>query len=65
MPGVPPVSQLADLGVARVSVGGAFAMAAWSAVLAAADELTERGTYGYFDAVAAAGGRVRAAFAAE
>ncbi len=47
MPGAPPVSELADLGVARVSVGGAFAYAALGALIEAARELRTAGTYGY------------------
>jgi 2-methylisocitrate lyase-like PEP mutase family enzyme len=57
-PGVPPVSELAELGVSRVSVGGAFAFAAIGALVEAARELGEGGTYG-FAARAASG--VRAA----
>jgi 2-methylisocitrate lyase-like PEP mutase family enzyme len=53
-PGVPPVSELAALGVSRVSVGGAFAFAAIAAVVDAATELREQGSYG-FTAPAAAG----------
>jgi 2-methylisocitrate lyase-like PEP mutase family enzyme len=45
--GVPPVPELAELGVSRVSVGGAFAFAALGALLEAAGELRDRGTYGY------------------
>jgi 2-methylisocitrate lyase-like PEP mutase family enzyme len=47
MPGVPPVSELAEVGVSRVSVGGAFAFAALGALAAAATELRDKGTYGY------------------
>ncbi|MGH3098244.1 MAG: isocitrate lyase/PEP mutase family protein [Streptosporangiales bacterium] len=43
----PPVSELAELGVRRVSVGGAFAFAALGAVVEAARELQGAGTYGY------------------
>lgn len=43
----PPVSELAELGVARVSVGGAFAFAAFGALVEAGRELLEQGTYGY------------------
>jgi 2-methylisocitrate lyase-like PEP mutase family enzyme len=43
----PSVSELAALGVSRVSVGGAFAFAALAAVVEAARELREQGTYGY------------------
>lgn len=45
LPGAPPVSELAGLGVARVSVGGAFAFAALGALVEAASELRDRGTY--------------------
>ena len=48
-PGVPPVSELADLGVKRVSVGGAFAFAALGGAIEAARELLDEGTYGYFE----------------
>jgi 2-methylisocitrate lyase-like PEP mutase family enzyme len=46
-PGVPPVAELAELGVARVSVGGAFAFAALGALVEAGRELLDTGTYGY------------------
>lgn len=39
------VSQLADLGVRRISVGGALARAAWTGFLDAATEIAERGTF--------------------
>ena len=43
-PGVPSVDELAQAGVRRVSVGGAFAFAALGAVTEAARELIEEGT---------------------
>src|SRR4051794_15865131 len=43
----PPVAELAELGVARVSVGGAFAFAALGALVEAGRELLDAGTYGY------------------
>jgi 2-methylisocitrate lyase-like PEP mutase family enzyme len=46
MPGAPAISQLAELGVARVSVGPAIAQAAYGITQRAARELLERGTYG-------------------
>ena len=46
-PGVPPIPELAAMGVRRVSVGGAFAYAALGAVVDAARELLDEGTYGY------------------
>ena len=45
--GCPPVGELADAGVRRVSVGGAFAFAAYGALADAARELQDAGTYGY------------------
>lgn len=57
MAGCPPVAELAQLGVRRVSVGGSFAFAAMAAVSEAARELLEQGTYGYA-AHAAAGRKV-------
>jgi methylisocitrate lyase len=39
------VAELAELGVRRISVGGALARAAWTASLAAAREIAERGTF--------------------
>jgi 2-methylisocitrate lyase-like PEP mutase family enzyme len=45
--GVPPVSELAGAGVSRISVGGAFAFAALGAVVSAATELRDQGTYGF------------------
>jgi 2-methylisocitrate lyase-like PEP mutase family enzyme len=49
IPGVPPVSELATIGVSRVSVGGGFAFAAAGALVAGARELLEKGTYGFFE----------------
>ena len=39
------VAALADLGVRRISVGGALARAAWTGFLEAAKEIAERGTF--------------------
>jgi 2-methylisocitrate lyase-like PEP mutase family enzyme len=47
-PGMPPVGELAAAGVRRVSVGGAFAFAAVGAMVEAATELLEAGTYGFW-----------------
>jgi 2-methylisocitrate lyase-like PEP mutase family enzyme len=57
LPGAPAVPELAELGVARLSVGGAFAFAALGEVVEAATELRDRGTYGYWER-AAIGARV-------
>jgi 2-methylisocitrate lyase-like PEP mutase family enzyme len=47
LPAGPTVAELAGAGVARISVGGAFAFAALGAVVEAARELQEQGTYTY------------------
>ena len=47
VPDGPSVSVLAELGVSRVSVGGAFAFVALDALVTAARELLDEGTYGY------------------
>jgi 2-methylisocitrate lyase-like PEP mutase family enzyme len=62
-PGAPSVVELAELGVSRVSIGGAFAFAAIQAVVAAADELREQGTYGFATQAAAGARAARKAFA--
>lgn len=46
-PGVPPVHELGRIGVSRVSVGGAFAFAALEALVEAAHEFRDHGTYEY------------------
>jgi 2-methylisocitrate lyase-like PEP mutase family enzyme len=61
-PGVPPVSELAEAGVARVSVGGAFAYAALAALTDVATELRDQGTYGYLASSAAGRKAVHRAF---
>jgi 2-methylisocitrate lyase-like PEP mutase family enzyme len=60
--GAPSVSELAQLGVARVSVGGAFAFAALGALVESARELREQGTYGYFERTAIGARAARSAF---
>ncbi len=44
-------AEAADLGVRRISVGGALAKVAWSGVLAAAQEIAKSGTFTAFDAL--------------
>ncbi|HLB21061.1 MAG TPA: isocitrate lyase/phosphoenolpyruvate mutase family protein [Solirubrobacteraceae bacterium] len=58
----PPVRELAAAGVKRVSVGGGFAFAALGAVVAAASELRDEGTYGFWEAVKPGAKAARAAF---
>lgn len=63
LPGVPPVSELAEAGVSRVSVGGAFAAAAYGTLVDAATELRDAGTYGYFEQARIGSKATRRAFA--
>jgi 2-methylisocitrate lyase-like PEP mutase family enzyme len=58
----PPVAELAEAGVSRVSVGGAFAFAALGALADAATELLEKGTYGYLAGSAAGRQAIQRAF---
>jgi len=62
--GAPAVAQLAELGVARISVGGAFAYAALGALTEAAQELRTAGTYGYLRGAAVGRRAASAAFSA-
>ena len=59
LPGTPTVPDLADLGVARISVGGAWAYAAYAGLVTAATELRDDGTYGWWAEVAAARPAIR------
>jgi 2-methylisocitrate lyase-like PEP mutase family enzyme len=45
--GAPTVPELAKAGVSRVSVGGSFAFAALGALVSAATELRDKGSYGF------------------
>jgi 2-methylisocitrate lyase-like PEP mutase family enzyme len=60
--GVPPVAELAQLGVSRVSIGGGFAFAALGALVDAATELRDRGTYGFLATARAGSNASNAAF---
>lgn len=48
-PDLAPVAELAAWGVARISVGGAFSQAVIGALLGAARELLDEGTYGFLN----------------
>jgi 2-methylisocitrate lyase-like PEP mutase family enzyme len=61
-PGAPSVAELAEAGVSRVSVGGAFAFAALGGAVEAARELLEQGTYGFWDRAAVGSRAARGAF---
>ena len=62
-PGAPTVAELGAIGVSRISVGGAFAFAGLGAVVEAARELIDEGTYGYFERTALGLAQARTAFA--
>jgi 2-methylisocitrate lyase-like PEP mutase family enzyme len=62
LPGVPSVRELASLGVARVSVGSAFAWVALGALAGAARELLDSGTYHFWEQAGAGSAAARAAF---
>src|SRR5437588_244345 len=63
-PGCPAVAELAELGVRRVSVGGFFTFAALGAVVEAATELRDQGTFGYWDRAGLGARIARPAFGA-
>jgi 2-methylisocitrate lyase-like PEP mutase family enzyme len=62
LPGMPSVAELAEAGVSRISVGGAFAFAAYGAAAAAGRELMESGTYGYWETAGLGAKAVHEAF---
>jgi 2-methylisocitrate lyase-like PEP mutase family enzyme len=62
VPGSPPVNKLAELGVSRISVGGAIAVAAYGAAINAVTELRDQGTASYWDLAAVARPVMSAAF---
>ena len=61
-PATPSVAELAAIGVRRISVGGAFAFAAYAGLVDAARELLDDGTYGYLVQTRKGVEAVRAAF---
>jgi len=62
-PGSPPIADLAELGVARVSVGGSFAFAALGGLVEAAQEFLEDGTQDFVARAAVGFSAARQAFA--
>lgn len=64
VPGLATVAELAALGVARISVGGAFSSAMLAALTRAGRELLEEGTYGFLGPAAEGRRRAAAAFTA-
>jgi 2-methylisocitrate lyase-like PEP mutase family enzyme len=61
--GTPPVAELTEMGVKRISVGGGFAFAAYGAALQVASELMNEGTYRFTELSSAGAKAARAAFA--
>jgi 2-methylisocitrate lyase-like PEP mutase family enzyme len=47
VPGCPSIAELAEMGTARISVGGSFTWVAYAAFIEAAKELKDAGTYNY------------------
>jgi 2-methylisocitrate lyase-like PEP mutase family enzyme len=43
------VSDLAEMGVRRISVGSSLARSAWTGFIGAAKEIAEKGSFGGFD----------------
>jgi 2-methylisocitrate lyase-like PEP mutase family enzyme len=65
LPGAPTVAELAELGVARVSVGSGFAFAALGALAEAGRELLDSGTYGFWERAGVGSELGRRAFTAD
>jgi 2-methylisocitrate lyase-like PEP mutase family enzyme len=61
-PNAPTVSKLASVGVSRVSVGSAFALASLGAVVEAARELSGSGTYTFWERAGIGAQTARPAF---
>ncbi|HEX3333124.1 MAG TPA: isocitrate lyase/phosphoenolpyruvate mutase family protein [Acidimicrobiales bacterium] len=61
-PKAPPIHELAELGVSRISVGGAIAAASYGFAVAAVKQLRDEGTPDYWDAAAAVRDDMTAAF---
>ncbi len=51
LPGLPPIAELGEAGVQRVSIGSMFAWASYAKLANAAIELRDKGTYGFGDGV--------------
>ena len=64
LPGVPTVAELAEIGVKRISVGGAFAFVAYNALVDAGRELLDHGTYTFWTDAAQGTAATRKAFTA-
>jgi 2-methylisocitrate lyase-like PEP mutase family enzyme len=62
LPGAPSVARLADAGVRRISVGGAFFYVALGGVVEAGRELLDLGTYEFWDRARTGAGAARPTF---
>ena len=62
LPSGPTVAELAEAGVRRISVGGAFALAAYGTLIEAGRELLDHGTYGFWERAKAGRVAVQEAF---
>jgi 2-methylisocitrate lyase-like PEP mutase family enzyme len=62
LPGVATVAELAQIGVARISVGGSFSQVALAALSRAGRELLDQGTYGFLGLAAEGRRQATAAF---
>jgi len=62
LPTVPPVSDLAGVGVARISIGSGFARVSLAALVDAGNELLTAGTYGFTAAAGRGAEAARRAF---
>lgn len=62
LPSVPTVPELAELGVKRISVGGAFTFVAYNALLKAGHELLDQGTYTFWTEASQGTAATRQAF---
>jgi 2-methylisocitrate lyase-like PEP mutase family enzyme len=61
-PDAPPIKELAELGVSRISVGGAIAVASYGFAVEAVKQLQEEGTPNYWSMAAAARAGIQSAF---
>ena len=61
-PGAPTVGELAELGVSRISVGGAIAAATYGYAIEAVKELQQQGTANYWERAGAAREAMAASF---
>jgi 2-methylisocitrate lyase-like PEP mutase family enzyme len=48
LPGVPPVAELGEIGVGRISLGSGFTLVAFGALVEASREILDQGTYGWW-----------------